>query len=339
MNYTEVEKQDIKNIADLPYNWGALKSKTVLISGGTGFIGSHIVEVLSERNKAYGDNISVVCLSRHARENTEHVKYVAADITKPFEVKGNVDFIVHLASNTHPAQYLEDPVGTITTNVLGCYNLLEIAKAKKTKRFLLASSVEIYGNGTQTPFAEHDCGYIDCNTSRAGYNESKRVSESLCQSYMAQYGIDCVVGRLARVFGADRKNDTKALAQFMDKAVCGEDIVLKSEGKQRFSYCYVSDAVSGLFKILLDGIGGEAYNISGDDDGKTLGDHAKYIASLAERRVVFDLTNAQKGASASSYALLDTQKLRELGWAPMYSVTQGLKRTYDIKRMLKSDGV
>ena len=336
MNYTDIEKQDIRKIADMPYGWGALKNKTVLISGGTGFIGSQIIAVLQERNNVYGDNISIVSVSRHALANTEHVKYIAADITKPFDVDGNVDFVIHLASNTHPAQYAADPVGTITTNVLGCYNLLEIARKKNAMRFLLASSVEIYGNGSEKPFVERDCGYVDCNTVRAGYNEAKRVSESLCQSYKAQYGIDCVVGRLARVFGADRKDDTKALAQFMNKAVSGENIVLKSEGKQRFSYCYVPDAVSGLLKILLDGVGGEAYNISDDDENMTLGDYAKYIASLAGKRVVFDLENAQKGASVSSYALLDCCKIKQLGWKPMYSVTDGLNKTYSIKK-LKSD--
>lgn len=333
MNYTDIEKQDIERIAALDCDWSKLNGKTVLISGGTGFIGSHIIAVLQERNKTYGDNISVVSVSRHAPANTEHVKYMTADITKPFDVGGAVDFVIHLASNTHPAQYSSDPVGTITTNVLGCYNLLEIARKKNATRFLLASSVEIYGNGSEKPFTESDCGYIDCNTARAGYNEAKRVSESLCRSYKAQYGIDCVVGRLARVFGADRKDDSKALAQFMQKAVYGEDIVLKSAGMQRFSYCYVADAVSGLLKILLDGAGGEAYNISDDDENMTLGDYAGYIASLAGKKVTFDLENAQQGASVSSYALLDCRKIKQLGWTPAYTVTDGLNRTYSIKRI------
>ena len=138
---TELEKQDVRNIAALNYDWAKLNGKTVLISGGTGFIGSYIIEVLKERNVAYGNNISIVCLSRHVREDVDCVKYIATDITKPFEIEDDVDFIIHLASNTHPAQYATDPIGTITTNVLGCYNLLEIAKVKKARRFLLASSV------------------------------------------------------------------------------------------------------------------------------------------------------------------------------------------------------
>lgn len=328
--FTSFEKSDISALAGLPLSWDKLKNSTVLISGGSGFIGSNLIAVLEERNRVYGDNIKVISLSRRSHEGRPNVAYLSADITLPIEVGGQIDFIVHLASNTHPKQYATDPVGTITTNVIGCNNLLELAQRKNVKRFLLASSVEIYGNGTDEPMTEDYCGYINCNTARSGYNEAKRVSESLCQSYISQYGSDCVIARLARVFGASRNNDTKAIAQFMGKAVGGENIVLKSKGAQRFSYCYVADAVGGLLKVLLDGVKGEAYNISADDEGLTLGDYAKYIASLAGKEVVFDLDNVQQGASAAAYALLDCAKLKSLGWKPLYTVRRGLERTYEI---------
>lgn len=335
--FTSFEKEDISALARLPFDWNKLKNSTVLISGGSGFIGSNLIAVLEERNRIFGDNIKVISLSRRAHGNRPNVTYLSADITSPVEVDGGIDYIVHLASNTHPKQYASDPVGTITTNVIGCDNLLKLAQIKKVKRFLLASSVEIYGNGTDAPMNEDYCGYINCNTARSGYNEAKRVSESLCQSYISQYGTDCVIARLARVFGASRNNDTKAVAQFMDKAVSGEDIVLKSRGAQRFSYCYVADAVSGLLKVLLDGVKGEAYNISADDEGLTLGDYARYIAALAGKEVVFDLDNVQQGASAAAYALLDCAKLKALGWQPLYTVKQGLEKTYKILSSGKTD--
>ncbi|MCH5162012.1 MAG: NAD-dependent epimerase/dehydratase family protein [Clostridiales bacterium] len=334
VEFTKAEKADISRLAALPYDFGKLKNNTVLISGGTGFLGTLLTAVLEERNRVFGDGIQIVSVSRRGGESRGSVKHIAADITEGVEAD-RADYVIHLASNTHPAQYAEDPVGTVTTNIIGCRNLLELARKAGTKRFVLASSVEIYGNCKEDPVAEDYCGYIDCNTVRAGYNESKRASESLCQAYRAQYGVDCVIARFSRVFGADRKHDTKAIAQFLDKAVSGEDIVLKSEGKQRFSYCYVADAVSGLLKVLLDGKEGEAYNISADDEGMTLGDYAKFIASLAGKKVVFDLKNAQAGASVASYALLDCKKLKALGWAPYYSVKSGLKATYDIKKTIQ----
>ena len=131
-----------------------------------------------------------------------------------------------MASNTHPKQYAEDPIGTIMTNIYGCDNLLKLAVEKKA-RFLLASSVEIYGQGTAIPMNEEYCGYIDCNLARSGYNEAKRTCEALTQSYRSVFGVNAVIARFARVFGADKKHDTKAMSQFMDKAVLGEDIILK----------------------------------------------------------------------------------------------------------------
>lgn len=327
IGYAKAELVDIARIADT-YDFTPLRGSTVLISGGTGFLGGFLTAVLKRRNAVYGDGINIACVSRRGGSG-DGVTYIAADITKDF-CAPKADYIIHLASNTHPAQYASDPVGTVATNIIGCRNLLDHAVRSGAKRFVLASSVEIYGNCGETPVDESYCGYIDCNTVRAGYNESKRVSESLCRAYGAQYGIDSVTARFSRVFGADRKKDSKAIAQFLQKAVEGEDIVLKSAGTQRFSYCYVADAVSGLIKVLLDGKSGEAYNMSADDDGSTLGELAEYIASLAGRNVVFDTENAQAGASVASYALLDCKKLKALGWSPVYSVKDGLKTTYEI---------
>lgn len=326
---TNLEFEDIEKVATLPYNWGVLEKKNVLISGGTGFIGSFIVNVLAYRNEHFNSGTHVVTLSRHSHPNFNSVENVVCDINNPIRYDGPIDFIIHLASNTHPSQYSSDPVGTITTNVIGCNNLLKLGVEKKTKRFLLASSVEIYGQGKDEPMKEDCCGYIDCNKARSGYNESKRVCESLCQSYLAQYGIGCVIGRLSRVFGADNKKDTKAIAQFMDKALNGEDIVLKSYGRQRFSYSYVADAASGLLKVLLDGKNGEAYNISEEDEGLTLGEYATFIANLADKKVTYDIQDV-KGASNISYAILDTLKIKQIGWSPLFKVSEGLERTYHI---------
>lgn len=331
MNYTAIEKQDIERIAALDYSWSKLDGKTVVISGGTGFIGQFIIEVFKLRNARYGNHIRVISLSRRGGNSEHNVTYACADVTKPIAIDENVDYILHLASNTHPKQYTVDPVGTVTTNIFGTYNLLTLAVEKRATRFLLASSVEIYGEGSDEPMTEDYCGYIDCNTWRAGYNEAKRLSESLCQSFIAQHGIDCVIARLARCFGADKKADSKAMAQFMQRAVDGNDIVLKSNGEQRYSYCYVADAASGLIKVLLDGVCGNAYNVSDDDEGITLGGYAQHIAGCAGKKVVFDLSGANnQGASKSVHALINTDKLKALGWLPQFTVSDALCRTYKI---------
>lgn len=325
----DLELQDIINVATLPYSWSKFDNKTIMISGGTGFIGSFITNVFRYRNEKYNCNVRIVSLTRRGGVSDNTVEYLKADITKPISYAGAVDFILHLASNTHPKQYGEDPVGTITTNVIGCDNLLKLAVEKKAT-FLLASSVEIYGQGSKEPMNEHYFGYLDCNIARNGYNEAKRTCEALCQSYKQQYGVDVKIARLARVYGADKKLDTKAMSQFMDKAIAGEDIILKSKGNQRFSYCYIADAVSGILKVLLDGENGEAYNISDEDEGLSLGDYAEYIASLANKRILYRI-ESDEAASRASYALLDISKLKILGWEPLYKVKEGLERTYKIK--------
>lgn len=326
---TDLEFEDIKYVAELPYRWDQLNNKVVLISGGTGFIGSFLIKVIQYRNKMYGSNVKVVSVSRRKMQDQEDVEYLRADITNPLIYDGKIDYILHLASNTHPAQYAEDPVGTITTNIIGCDNLLKLAVENKAERFLLASSVEIYGQGTESLMDESYSGYIDCNTARAGYNEAKRTCESLCESYKMQYGVECVIARLARTIGPDTKKDTKAMAQFMSKAVSGEDIILKSMGNQRFSYIYVADAVSGIFKILLEGHVGEAYNVSGKDEHMTLRNYAEFIAGLAKMKFRYQFED-NGAVSKATYALMDTKKLESIGWAPMYGICEALERTYNI---------
>lgn len=325
-----LEQQDVERVAELPYRWEIIKNKTVLISGGTGFVGSFLIDVIKYRNIKYDMNTRIISISRRGGNLDEAVEFIKEDVTNPIFYEGKVDFIIHLASNTHPRQYGEDPVGTITTNVIGCNNLLKLAVEKKAE-FLLASSVEIYGQGLETPMNEEFCGYINCNAARAGYNEAKRTCESLSQSYKQQYGTEVKIIRFARIIGADRKLDTKAITQFMDRAINGEDVILKSKGNQMYSFCYVADAVSGLLKVLFDGKNGEAYNISGENEGISLGGYAELIAKLANRNVIYQLED-DVATSRASYALMDNTKIKGIGWKPLYTVSDALLRTYEIRK-------
>lgn len=321
--------EEIQEIAETPYNWKKLKNKTLLVSGGTGFIGTYFIDVIKYRNSIYQDNIHVISISRHGGYSDSTVRHLQMDILQSVVCNEKVDYIVHLASNTHPQQYKEDPVGTITTNVIGCNNLLKLAVEQKAK-FVLASSVEIYGQGSVEPMNEKYGGYIDCNTYRSGYNEAKRTCEALCQSYRKQYHLEVVIARFSRIFGADKKKDSKAMAQFIDSAVNRENIVLKSNGKQRYSFCYIADAVSALLKLIIDGENGEAYNIAAEDDGFTLGDYAQYLSKLAGTNVEYEIKD-DDSTSRAEYALMDITKIKQLGWIPKYSVSDGLLRTLDMK--------
>ena len=326
----KLELEDIKSASEC-LNFSKLKNKTILISGGGGFIGSYIIEIINYRNKYYNDNIKIISLTRRGGESSNNIINYKHDIRDKIVIDDEIDYIIHLASNTHPKQYALDPVGTITTNIFGCYNLLELARNKKVSRFVLASSVEIYGECIDKPIDENYSGYINCNNARSGYNESKRLCESLCQSYKDQYNIDFVTVRLSRVLGPDHKEDSKAMSQFIDRALNNEDIILKSKGNQLYSYIYVSDAATALLKVLIDGIKGEAYNASADIDNMILGDYANYIASLVGKKVIYQIEN-NNSVSKATYALLDSTKLKALGWHPRYSIKDAIEMTLKIKK-------
>lgn len=250
------------------------------------------------------------------------------------EIAGRVDAIFHLASNTHPKAYAERPIETIALNVAATQGLLEIAAANPGCRFVYASSVEVYGQnrGDAEFFDEKYCGYIDSNTLRAGYPESKRCGEALCQAYRKEKGVDFVVARLARVYGPTLlRTDTKALSQFLRNAVEGRDIVLKSEGNQYFSYLHVADAVSGLLTVWRKGAAGEAYNVADEASDIRLKDLAALIAGSVGRKVVFDLPDAVEAAgfSTATVARMDSSKLKALGWKAEYDIERGIKETIE----------
>lgn len=322
--------------------------KTILITGATGMIGSYLIDVLMKANATLGADIKVVAIARN-REKTQKrlsnylsnplLRIIIQDITMPlcFENIGSIDYAIHAASNTHPAEYSGNPVGTIDSNVIGLRNIYEYIKENNINcRVLCISSVEVYGENTgdKLEFSEEDFGYINCNTLRAGYPESKRLCETMSQAYLKQYGIDSVVARLSRVYGPTiEKDDSKALTQFIRKASDKKDIVLKSAGTQVFSYSYISDAVSALITILADGKAGEAYNVASPIDNMCLRDIVDYLAKETGTKVRFEIPDQKEAAgySTATRAVLDIQKIEsELGWKPEFSLKDGLKRTLEM---------
>lgn len=338
--------QDVAALAALPFDWDRLRGKSFVVAGASGMIGSMLIDVLMHRNRAFGMDCRVTALGRSAQRGAQRFAayrddplftFISHDINVPLAPDVQADFLLHAASNTHPVAYATDPIGTVTANIIGTNNLLRHAADCRAERVLFASSVEIYGEnrGDTDAFAESYCGYLDCNTLRAGYPESKRAGEALCQAYIRQEGLDIVIPRLARTYGPTMlSSDTKAISQFIKKGVRGENIVLKSEGTQFFSYTYAADAVSGLLTALFCGACGQAYNIADAQSNIALRDLAKIIADYAGTEVVFELPDATEGAgySTATRAVLDATKLQSLGWRAQYTIKSGLERTIEILR-------
>ena len=335
--------EDIRYVATLSLPWRKLQDKCLMLSGATGLIGSFLVDVILEKNNIDGLNCTIYALGRSEEKakarfikfaNDPHFIFIPYDVKQPFTRNdlGKVDYILHLASNTHPLQYSTDPIGTITANINGVQNLLDFAVKHHATRFAFASSNEIYGEnrGDVEFFDEDYCGYINSNTMRAGYPESKRCGEALCQAYKAQKGLDVVIPRLTRSYGPTMlMSDTKAISQFIKKGIAAEDIILKSEGTQYYSYTYVADAVAGILTILMRGKNGEAYNIADENGDIMLKDLATIIADVSKKKVVFQAPEKIEaiGYSTATKARLDGHKLMNLGWNLRYDISEGLKRT------------
>ena len=318
-----------------------LRGKSVLVTGATGLLGVHLIDALM----ALGE-VTVIAVGR-SRERAagrlgEHLssplfRFVEQDVQRAFPEDITADYIIPLASNTHPLAYSQYPAETMLINLKGAEHALELAR-RCGATVLYPSTVEVYGNARgDDMFTEDYTGQLNLSTSRACYSESKRSCEALCQSYAAEYGVKVRIARLSRVFGPTMlMSDTKASSQFIRKALDDEDIVLKSEGNQFFSYTYATDAVAAMLHIMLNGEDGTAYNIANDSCNVHLRDFAGLCAELCGRDVVFDLPSEseRKGYSVAVNAILDTTRLRTSGFSPSYTMRDAVARTIHI---LKND--
>jgi len=341
---SELYKEDIETIASSNIDWDKLKNKSIMITGATGLIGTFLIDVLMYRNAKYGDCITVYAVSRNKEKATNRFNgyfdsryfvFIQIDIQNAFDLNTPVDYIIHGASNTHPIAYSTEPVNTILLSVQGTKAVLDTASAHNVKRTLFLSTVEIYGEnrGDAETFKEEYCGYIDCNTLRAGYPEGKRAAEALCQAYIKEKNVDVVIARCCRVYGPTMgEDDSKAIAQFIRNAAKGENIVLKSKGEQQFSYCYVADVCSALLFLLLNGKNGEAYNVSDTNCNVTLLQIANILSEYAAKEITFDMPSSVESAgySKATKALLNSSKLMVLGWDARYPIKDGIIRTVKI---------
>lgn len=346
---SDIYRADIAQVLREDIPWERLEGSTVLITGATGMIASVIIDILMCQNrnaKQRDKKISVLAVSRReqaARERfgswweEDSFTWISHNVNAPLPELGKVDYILHAASNTHPKAYASDPIGTITANVLGTYQLLEYAASHQCRRFFFFSSVEIYGEnrGDTDKFGETYLGYLDCNTLRAGYPESKRLGEALCNAFFSQKDQDFVIGRFSRVYGPSMSDgDSKAIAQFLKKAAAGEDIVLKSEGAQLYSYTYAVDAAAAALCLLLKGESKSAVNIADSASDIRLRELAGLLAKEAGTRVVYEMPDSVEAAgySVATKAVLDGKRMEQLGWKAHTPIRQGIGKTLRILR-------
>lgn len=324
--------------------------KTVVITGGTGMIGSCLVDALAVYNRSQNDPCRIVVTSRRKEAAQKRFcycweepwfHYIQQDVCdEAVNWPDHVDYVIHAASNADPLNFAKAPVDTLMANVLGTDRLLKSGMERGMTRFLYVSSGEMYGqpDEAQSDFVESYCGPIDHSNPRACYPAGKRSAEVLCQCYRAQYGADCVIVRPCHTFGPTMTGgDSRAVSEFLRNAAAGKNIGMKSAGLVERSHCYVVDAADAIFRVLLQGESGGAYNIADPACKMTIRDFAFACAEAGGTQVVFENPSdlELKGYSKISRQVLSSCKLQSLGWSGQQKGSDAIYETVQILRELQ----
>jgi len=340
-----VIKEDLDRILKTPVEWPAFEDRTVLVTGANGFLPAYMVETLLRANESgRRAKTHVVALARNAEraaarfsayEGRGDLEILVQDVCQPIAFSGQIDYIIHAASQASPKYYGSDPVGTLLPNVLGTRHLLDLAVKCRSAGFLFFSSGEVYGHvdDAHVPTKEDGFGYLDPADVRSCYAESKRLGETMCVAWRHQFDVPAKIVRPFHTYGPGmRLDDGRVFADFVSDIVNGRDITLKSDGSARRAFCYLADAVAGFFAVLLRGAAGQAYNIGNESGETSISDLAERLAGLFPDkglRVVRQEPSLPKGylRSAISRSCPDTSKARALGWNPVTGIDEGFRRT------------
>ncbi len=300
-----------------------------LITGGAGFIGSHLCEHLIENDHR------VICMDNlltGSEENisglvdNENFEFVNHDITRFIEIDGNLDYILHFASPASPVDYLELPIQTLKVGSLGTHNALGLAKAKKAK-FVLASTSEVYGDPLIHPQPESYWGNVNCVGPRGVYDEAKRFAEALTLAYHRTHKIDTRIARIFNTYGERmRMDDGRAVPNFTTQALKGEPMTVYGDGSQSRSFCYISDMVEGIYKLMLsDEV--EPVNI-GNPEEMTILEFAEKIREITDSGSEIVFRDLPVDDPKTRQPNIGKAK-RILGWEPKVPLDEGLKRTIE----------
>jgi len=342
---TPVFREDLERLCTCEFiPWEKLIGKTVLVTGATGLIGYTLTSALLYYNMVHNAGMKVLALVRDRERAQEKfrgqladqcsLKFVVGDITNLPEIDGNVDYIIHGASPTASAYFVEKPVETIMTAVLGTRNLLEVAKVKQVSGFVYLSSMEVYGAPqTDNLISETYPTAVDTMSVRSSYPQAKLLCENLCASYCGEYGVPAKVVRLAQTFGPGvAADDQRVFAQFARAVMNKEDIVLQTSGESKHAYLYTADAASAILKILAQGSVREIYNAANLETYCSIFEMAQIVIKELRNGTIHVFTQSdekKKSTFPPRHCLrLNPEKLCELGWQP----TVGLPDMY--RRML-----
>jgi dTDP-glucose 4,6-dehydratase len=302
---------------------------TSLVTGGAGFLGSHLCDYLLGRGHR------VICVDNLETGSLENIKHFSdgpdfrfemCDITSHYEIDEPVDFVYHLASPASPIDYARLPLHTLKVGAYGTHNTLGLAKLKRA-RFLLASTSEVYGDPLVHPQPETYWGNVNPIGPRGVYDEAKRYAEALTMAYFRQQGVDTAIVRIFNTYGPRmRPNDGRAIPTFLSQALTDKPLTVFGDGSQTRSFCFVDDLVQGLIALAESGVH-EPVNI-GNPNEMSLLDMAKTVVEMTESRseIVFEALPVDDPQVRQP----DITRARDLlGWEPKVELREGLRKTIE----------
>lgn len=333
---TACYREDIRTVADSPMiDWRLFRNQRVLITGGTGLLGRLLTQALLERNRVYGDDITVLLPVRSKEKaaalygDDPGLDIAEAELTQIRGERFRADYILHCAAPTQSAFFVTKPVETIDAIAGGTKALLEHARATGCKGMVFLSSMEVFGAAGKEILEEEDLGSLSLTNLRSSYPEAKRLAELMCFAYAGEYDLPVKIARLAQTFGPGvDSSDGRVFMQFCKAIKEGTDIVLRTPGDGVINYCYPTDAVLGILKVLQCGQAGQAYSLVNDDPAVNLRQVAQWLIDTYGREgqaLRFDFRGAEKYA-VSNHSKISNGKARSIGWFPVYSVQQGYER-------------
>ena len=336
-----MEKRDLAIITKSAVNWRMYQDRTVLITGATGRLGRYIAETLADVDLQYNLNMRILGLARNEKKAREifdnlldlpNVEFIYQDVNEPIEYDGKIDYIFHTAGPAAPKDY-DTPTNTLWAHVNGTHNVMECARTHQTKRVFYVSTVETYGAwDSDEKIKETDMGIMQHLNSRACYPEAKRLCETMLATYKQEYGISYCGVRLCHTLGPGvALDDGRGFAEFMDCVLKNEDIVLHSDGGAMRTYTYVADAVNAMF-LIMDKGEDTFYNVANEANLISILDLAEMMVTLLPDRtckVRFSEEAAKLQYLPFKLAILDTSKVRDLGWKPVTDIKTMFKWTLE----------
>jgi UDP-glucuronate decarboxylase len=336
INYqNKIVQEDMQEIfKEIEFN--SLRDKTILITGATGMLATYLVYFLNYLNITENLNIKIIGLVRNMEKAIKifegiEIELLVQNIQDEIKYENKIDYIFHMASSANPKVILESPIDIIKANTIGTFNVFELARNKSAKVFF-TSTREIYGKLDESIkfIRESDMGVVDCLERRACYPESKRIAETICNSYFYQYGVKYNIIRIAHVYGPGMNidGDGRIMSDIIENVSKNQNIVLKSDGTALRAFCYITDAIRGLLLILIKGKSNEVYNLSNEKEEISIKDLAQKVIDISGKKIKIEYQISTSVAYTNYKRIgLNNEKLEKLGWKIKKKLEDGIKIT------------